>query len=157
MILMNLRLQRVGVNVFIPHCQVNFIRFSGREKMKTVIKRQILNRPPLTYTYLPQRYQQYSLLNLYSVFFLLLVPYSENLLLVPCSENLLLDRVASNSKKAHIFQNIQFVDTDIEVFWFISFSWSRIFASLLFVSTWQAVVFIFCENANISDRPRPPC
>ena len=100
----------------LTHCQVNFIRFSGREKMKTVIKRQILNRPPLTYTYLPQRYQQYSLLNLYSVFFLLLVPYSENLLLVPCSENLLLDRVASNSKKAHIFQNIQLLDTDNNVF-----------------------------------------
>ena len=94
-------------------------------------------------------YDEYSLLDLYSGFFLLLVPYSENLLL---------DRVASSSKKAQIFQNILFFDTD-EVFFFGSkaFSWSRIFASLLFVSTWQAVVFIFCENANISDRPRPPC
>ena len=25
------------------------------------------------------------------------------------------------------------------------------------MSTWQADVFIFCENANISDRLRPPC
>ena len=96
----------------------------------------------------PAGYDEYSLLDLYSGFFWLLVPYSEILLL---------DRVASRSKKAQIFQNIPFLDTDIKVFWFISFSWSRIFASLLFVSTWQGVVFIFCENANISDRPRPPC
>ena len=90
-------------------------------------------------------YDEYSLLDLYSGFFWLLVLYSENLLL---------DRVASSSKKAQIFQNIQFLDTDIS-FWFTGFSWSCIFASLLFVPTWQAVVF--CENANISDRPCPPC
>ena len=43
------------------------------------------------------------------------------LLLVPYSENLLLDRVASSSKKAQIFLNILFLDTDNKVFWFISF------------------------------------
>ena len=57
-------------------------------------------------------YDEYSLLNLYSGFFWLLVPYSENLLL---------DRVASNSKKALIFQNIPFLDTDNKVFWFKGF------------------------------------
>ena len=92
-------------------------------------------------------YDEYSLLDLYSGFFLLLVPYSENLLL---------GRVASSSKKAQMFQNILFFDTDKKFFGSSAFSWSRIFASLLFVSTGQAVVFIFCENANISDRPRPP-
>ena len=95
-----------------------------------------------------QAMTEYSLLDLYSGFFLLLVPYSENLLL---------GRVASSSKKAQMFQNIQFFDTDKKFFGSSAFSWSRIFASLLFVSTGQAVVFIFCENANISNRPRPPC
>ena len=46
-------------------------------------------------------YDEYSLLDLYSGFFLLLVLYSENLLL---------GRVASSSKKAQIFQNILFSD-----------------------------------------------
>ena len=55
---------------------------------------------------------EYSILDLYSGFLLLLIPYSENLLL---------DRVASSSKKAQIFQNILFLDTDNKVFWFISF------------------------------------
>ena len=57
-------------------------------------------------------YDKYWLLDLYSGFFWPLVPYSENLLL---------DRVASSSKKAQIFQNILFLDTDNKVFGFISF------------------------------------
>ena len=65
-------------------------------------------------------------------------------------------RDRSNSKKALIFQNIQLLDTDNICFGFISFFSIKYFASLPFVSTWQAVVFIFCENATISDHPRPP-
>ena len=54
-------------------------------------------------------YDEYSLLDLYSGFFWLLVPYSENLLL---------DWIASNRKKSPIFQNIQLLDTDNNIFWF---------------------------------------
>ena len=53
-IFMNLRLQTFSVIVVIPHCLVNFIRFSGREKTETDIK---TSGPRRTSTFLPQRYQ----------------------------------------------------------------------------------------------------
>ena len=73
---------------------------------------QVWTNSRLQHSVLEAGYDEYSLLDLYSGFFLLLVPYSENLLL---------DRVASSSKKTQIFQNILFLDTDNKVFWFISF------------------------------------
>ena len=85
-------------------------------------------------------YDEYSILDLYSGFLLLLVPYSENLLL---------DRVASNSKKATIFQ---LLDTDNNVFFLIKhFCKSAICVHL---ASW---CLIFCEIVNISDHLCPPC
>ena len=51
-------------------------------------------------------YDEYSLLDLYSGFFLLLVPYSENLLL---------GRVASNANKT---SDVPKLDVDSKPFWF---------------------------------------
>ena len=91
--------------------------------------------------HLPAGYDEYSLLNLYSGFFLLLVPYSENLLL---------DRVASNSKKATIFQ---LLDTDNNVFWCISFFLIKHFCKSAICVHLASWCLIFCQHLRPSLSP----